>query len=163
MRYFEIRGKEKRKCVYWHREISVNSRKAGNLATKRKKTSISYKKTTNESTVLPSTFYSRPSTKTYTLFHTTTSLWVEFSVSTLYFYDSSPTVFSRFEDGSGWKSGSLSSNSLPEADDLSRQKTIFILTVCLWLCCCLVLCFAGRNIFPRIVMFVWCYFCCPLS
>ena len=50
----------------------------------------------NESTVLPSTFYPRPSTKTYTLFHTITSLWVEFSLSTLYFYDSSPTVFSRF-------------------------------------------------------------------
>ena len=41
-------------------------------------------------------FYPRPSTKTYTLFHTITSLWVEFSLSTLYFYDSSPTVFSRF-------------------------------------------------------------------
>ena len=36
-RDFEIRGKEKRKCVCLHRDISVNSRKAGNLATKLKK------------------------------------------------------------------------------------------------------------------------------
>ena len=70
--------------------------KGGKSCDQAKKKSISYKKTMNETTVLPSTFYPRPSTKTYTLFHTITSLWVEFSRSTLYFYDSSPTVFSRF-------------------------------------------------------------------
>ena len=70
--------------------------KGGKSCDQAKKRSISYKKTMNESTVLPSTFYPRPSTKTYTLFHTITSLWVEFSLSTLYFYDFSSTVFSRF-------------------------------------------------------------------
>lgn len=41
---------------------------------------------------------------------------------------SSLAIFSRFGDGSGSKSGSLLSVSLPEdSDDLSKQKSIFLL------------------------------------
>ena len=42
--------------------------------------------------------------------------------------DSSQTIFRRFGDGSGSKSASLLSVSLPEdSDDLSKQKSIFLL------------------------------------
>ena len=44
----------------------------------------------------------------------------------------------------------LLSNSLPEdSDDFFRQKSIFLLTdeCVLDFCCCVVLCFAGRNIY----------------
>ena len=41
--------------------------KGGKSCDQAKKRSISYKKTMNESTVLPSTFYPRPSIKTYIL------------------------------------------------------------------------------------------------
>ena len=118
--------------------------KGGKSCEQAKKKSISYKKTMNESTVLPSTFYPRPSTKTYTLFHTITSLWVEFSLSTLYFYDSSPTVFSRFGMDLAGNLDSCYLTRYPKTDDFFRQKSTFLLTdeCVLDFCCCVVLCFA---------------------
>ena len=124
--------------------------KGGKSCDQAEKRSISYKKTMNESTVLPSTLYPRPSRKTYTLFHTITSLWVEFSFFYTLFLWLLANRFQPFWDGSGGKSGFLSSNSLPEvSDDFFRQKSIFLLTdeCVLDFCCCVVLCFAGRNIY----------------
>ena len=54
----EIRGAEKRKCVL-HTGFSVNSRKAGNLATKPKK---NVKKLPSTLDILPSTLDNIPST-----------------------------------------------------------------------------------------------------
>ena len=74
---------------------------------------------------------------------------------------SSPTIFSRFGDESGSNSGSLSSNSFPEDWWLIQAKIHFSFNQCvLDFRCCMLLTFAGRNIFHRTVVIVW---CCPLS
>ena len=76
---------------------------------------------------------------------------------------SSRTIFRRFGDGSGSKSASLLSVSLPEnSDDLSKQKSIFLLASISDFCWRVIHRFAWKNIFHRTVMVVWCYFGCPL-
>ena len=114
----------------------------------------------NESTVLPSTFYPRPSTKTYTLFHTITSLWVEFSLSTLYFYDSSPTVFSRFGMDLAGNLDSCYLTRYPKTlmTFSGRNPFSFWLTsVSLTFVVVWYFVLRKKYIFPRIVMSVWCW------